>query len=149
MGFSPETIFISYSRADGRDFVEAFERRLEHEGIRSWRDLKSMEAGDIRPQVLRVIEHAKHFVLILSRRALTSDWIKREWSHARMVGKRVSPVLADPTLRRADLPPWMRREEVFDIDPQRRIRAGNDVLTTQESARSWYGKLTGNYGKTE
>ena len=119
MGFSPETIFISYSRADGRDFVEAFERRLEHEGIRSWRDLKSMEAGDIRPQVLRVIEHAKHFVLILSRRALTSDWIKREWSHARMVGKRVSPVLADPTLRRADLPPWMRREEVFDIDPER------------------------------
>ena len=48
MEFSPETIFISYSRADGREFAEAFERRLEHEGIRSWRDLKSMEAGDIR-----------------------------------------------------------------------------------------------------
>ena len=45
----------------------------------------------------RAIEDAKHFVLILSRLALTSDWIKREWSHARMVGKRVSPVLADPT----------------------------------------------------
>jgi hypothetical protein len=36
-----------------------------------------------------------------------------------MMGKRVSPVLADPTLKRADLPPWMRREEVFDIDPKR------------------------------
>ena len=119
MEFSPETIFISYSRTDGRDFAEAFERRLEQEGIRSWRDLKSMEAGDIRPQVLRAIEDAKHLVLILSRRALTSEWIKREWSHTRMVGKRVSPVLADPTLRRADLPPWMRREEVFDIDPER------------------------------
>jgi WD40 repeat protein len=115
----PESIFISYSRADGRDFAEAFERRLGHKGIRSWRDLKSMEAGDIRPQVLRAIEDAKHFVLILSRRALTSDWIKREWSHARMMGKRVSPVLADPALKRADLPPWMRREEVFDIDPER------------------------------
>ena len=55
-----DRIFISYSRADGRDFAEAFERRLEHEGIRSWRDLKSMEAGDIRPQVLRAIEHARH-----------------------------------------------------------------------------------------
>jgi hypothetical protein len=115
----PDTIFISYSRADGRDFAEAFERRLEREGIRSWRDLKSMEAGDIRPQVLRAIEDAKHFVLILSRRALTSDWIKREWSHARLVGKRVSPVLADPAIKRVDLPPWMRREEVFDIDPER------------------------------
>ena len=119
MEFPPDRIFISYSRADGREFAEAFERRLKHEGIRSWRDLKSMEAGDIRPQVLRAIEDAKHFVLILSSRALTSDWIKREWSHARMVGKRVSPVLADPALNRADLPPWMRREEVFDIDPER------------------------------
>jgi hypothetical protein len=115
----PDRIFISYSRTDGRGFAEAFERRLEHEGIRSWRDLKSMEAGDIRPQVLRAIEDAKHFVLILSRRALASDWIKREWSHARMMGKRVSPVLGDPALKRAALPPWMRREEVFDINPKR------------------------------
>ena len=30
------------------------------------------QLGDIRPQVLRAIEDAKHFVLILSRRALTS-----------------------------------------------------------------------------
>jgi hypothetical protein len=112
-------IFISYSRADGGDFAVAFEHRLEHEGIHSWRDLKSMEAGDIRRQVLRAIEDAKHFVLILSRQALTSCWIKREWSHARLMGKRVSPVLADPTLNRADLLPWMRREEVFDIDPER------------------------------
>jgi hypothetical protein len=36
-----------------------------------------------------------------------------------LMGKRVSPVLADPALKRADLPPWMRREEVFDIDPER------------------------------
>jgi hypothetical protein len=32
----------------------------------------------------------------------------------------VSPVLADPTLKRADLPGWMRRSEVYDIaDPER------------------------------
>jgi hypothetical protein len=55
--FSPETIFISYSRSDGRVFAEAFERRLgEEAGIRSWRDLKNIEGGeDIRPQVLRAI----------------------------------------------------------------------------------------------
>jgi hypothetical protein len=56
MEFSPR-IFISYSRADGRAFAEAFERRLEEEaGIRSWRGLKSVGSGDIRPQVLRAIE---------------------------------------------------------------------------------------------
>jgi hypothetical protein len=88
--FSRETIFISYSRADGRAFAEAFERRLEKEaGIKSWRDLKSIEGGeDIRPQVLRAIEEVKHLVLILSQRALTSNWVKREWTHARMVGRK-------------------------------------------------------------
>jgi hypothetical protein len=97
MEFSPETIFISYSRTDGREFAEALERRLEGEGIKSWRDVKSVEGGeDIRPQVLHAIESVKHLVLILSRRALVSDWVKREWTHARMVvvGRKISPVLA-------------------------------------------------------
>ena len=113
-------IFISYSRTDGRDFAEAFERQLKDDaGIRSWRDLTSMGSGDIRPQVLRAIEQAQHLVLILSRRALASDWVKREWTHAREWGRMVSPVLADPTLRRADLPGWMRRSQIYEIaDPE-------------------------------
>ena len=115
--FSPERIFVSYSRSDGRAFAEAFERRLEGEaGIRSWRDIKDMESGDILPQVLRAIEGARHLVLVLSRRALQSDWIRREWTHARTVGRRVSPVLADRSIKRSDLPPWIRREEVYDVD---------------------------------
>src|SRR4051794_31590689 len=122
MEFSPDRIFISYSRADGREFAEAGERRLIESGMTAWRDLKSMESGDIRPQVLRAIETIQHFVLILSRQALTSDWIKREWSHARMVGKKVSPVLADRSIKRSDLPPWIRREEVYDISEDERWR---------------------------
>jgi hypothetical protein len=90
-------------------------------GIRSWRDLKSVEGGeDIRPQVLRAIEKVKHLLLVLSRRALASDWVKREWTHARMVGRKVSPVLADPTITQSDLPNWIRRADVYDIsEPER------------------------------
>src|SRR3954447_953144 len=122
MEFSPDRIFISYSRTDGREFAESVEQRLTESGITAWRDLKSMESGDIRPQVLRAIETVQHFVLILSRRSLESDWIKREWSHARMVGKKVSPVLADRSIKRSDLPPWIRREEVYDISEDERWR---------------------------
>jgi WD40 repeat protein len=124
MEFSPETIFISYSRTDGRAFAEHFERRLEREaGIESWRDLKSIEGGeDIRPQVLRAIERVKHLVLILSRRALVSDWVKREWTYARTVGRKVSPVLADPTITNSDLPGWIRRADVYDISEPERWR---------------------------
>jgi WD40 repeat protein len=119
--FSPNRIFISYSRSDGREFAEAFERRLEAEaGIKSWRDLKDVESGKILPQVLRAIERVEHVVLILSRRALESDWIRREWVHARSVGRVVSPILADPTIRRSDLPDWMKREEVYEVaEPER------------------------------
>jgi WD40 repeat protein len=124
MEFSPETVFISYSRSDGRAFAEGFEQRLESEAeIKSWRDLKSIEGGeDIRPQVLRAIEEVKHLVLILSRRALTSDWVKREWTHARMVGRKVSPVLADPSIKRAELPLWIQRADVYDISEPERWR---------------------------
>ena len=116
----PPRIFISYSRSDGRAFAEAFEERLAGEEIHAWRDIRDMGSGEIRPQVLQAIEDAHHLVMILSRRALASEWVKREWSHARTFGKTVSPVLADPTLRRADLPPWIRREEVYDTaEPER------------------------------
>jgi len=120
--FSPETICISYSRSDGRKFAEAFELRLmEEAGIKSWRDLKSIEGGeDIRPQVLRAIEAVKDLVLILSQLSLMSDWVKREWTHARMVGRKVSPVLADAAIKRSDLPDWIRRADVYDVsNPER------------------------------
>ena len=127
--FSPEgQIFISYSRADGRAFAEVFERKLEKAGIRSWRDIRNMESGDILPQVLRAIEEARHLVLVLSRRALKSDWIRREWTHARLKGRRVSPVLADPAIKRSDLPAWIRREEVYDIAEPERWRSLVRVL---------------------
>ena len=75
---------------------------------------------DIRPQVLRAIKRVKHLVLILSRRALASDWVKREWTHARMVGRKVSPILADQTIRPSDLPSWIRRTDVYDVtEPER------------------------------
>jgi len=42
---------------------------------------------------------------------------------ARMVGKLVSPVRADPSITSDELPPWIRREEIFDItEPERWTR---------------------------
>jgi WD40 repeat protein len=113
-------IFISYSRSDGRAFAEDFERKLKSEGIHAWRDIHNMGSGVILPQVLRAIEDAEHFAVILSQRALVSDWIKREWSHARWVGKMVSPIRADRDIEPSDLPAWIRREETYNIADRER-----------------------------
>jgi WD40 repeat protein len=147
MEFSPR-IFISYSRADGRAFAEAFERRLEGAGIKSWRDLKSMEGDDIRPQVLNAIENVEHFVLILSRRALDSNWVEREWRQARLLGRKVSPVLADRCIKRSDLPRWIRRAEIFDIAEPERWRKLVHVLEGPGNARRvsfWSGDLPSSF----
>jgi hypothetical protein len=119
MSFAAPTIFISYSRSDGRDFAETFQRRLIAEGIHAWRDLKNVGGGDIRPQVLPEIEGATPV-----RTDPLPPGAQVGVDQARVVAcaapwQRASPVLADPTLTRADLPAWMRREEVFDIDPAR------------------------------
>ncbi len=121
MSFSPPRIFISYARRDGRAAAEAFEGRLKAAGITAWRDIRDVVGGeDIRPQVLDAIGQAEHLVLILTGGALASDWVKREWSHARSVGCMVSPILADPSLKRGDLPDWIRRAEVYDLaEPER------------------------------
>jgi hypothetical protein len=119
--FSPPRLFISYSRGDGRTAAEDLEARFEQADLTSWRDLKSVEGGEgIRAQALRAIEEAEHLVLVLTRRAVVSDWVKREWTHARAHGVKVSPVLADSTIRRRDLPAWMRRSDVYDpAEPER------------------------------
>ena len=37
-----------------------------------------------------------------------------------MVGRKVSPVLADPNIKRSDLPGWIRRADVYDVaEPER------------------------------
>ena len=114
--------------------VASLPRRLS-DGWRKSRDqvlarLKNIEGGeDIRQQVLRAIEKVKHLVSILSPRALVSDWFRREWTHARMVGRKVSPVLADPNIGRSDLPDWIRRAEVYDISEPERWKMLVQVLS--------------------
>ncbi len=121
MDFSPPRIFISYSRSDGRKSAEEFERRIKGDGLTAWRDMKSVEGGEnIRHQVLRAIEEVEHFVLILSQGALDSDWVKREWKHARSTGTKISPILGTPELRTSKLPRWMQRVDVYGIsEPER------------------------------
>ena len=151
--FSPPRLFISYSRGDGREFAEEFERRIAKEDLTSWRDLKDIEGGeDIRAQALKGIEDAEHLVLVLTPRSLESDWVKREYRHAWLRGKRVSPVLGDLSLRMDDLPPWMRRGDVYDpTEPERWNKLVSVLRGPGEARRVPYapGSLPASYIRRE
>jgi WD40 repeat protein len=126
---SPARVFISYSRTDGRPFAEAFERQIDNVGLSAWRDLKDIEGGeDIRAQVLTAIEQVEHLVLILTRGALASDWVRREWMHARSVGVKVSPILSDVSIPLSELPGWARRTDLYDLAEPERWRKLVQVL---------------------
>jgi len=55
MSFAGAPIFISYSRSDGREFAEAFERRLAAEGIHTWRDLKESSVNNAEVPALQCV----------------------------------------------------------------------------------------------
>ncbi len=132
---NPPRIFISYSRRDARPQAERLQSLLRANALTSWRDLQSMTAGEILPQVLRAIEAADHLCLILSPAALASDWVKRESTHARLHAKSVCLILADPTLTRADLPPWARRQQIFNLDNQEETNLLLETLRRPSQAR--------------
>ena len=55
----------------------------------------------------------------------------------------VSPLLADRTLKRADLPGWMQREQIYDIDDAEGMAAASSMCSgaraTSAACPTWRG----------
>jgi uncharacterized protein YjbI with pentapeptide repeats len=75
-------LFISYSHANS-DFIDKMESQLNKKGIRFWRDIHDMKAGRIEKQIDRAIRQNPTVLLVLSERALSSDWVEHEVRTAR------------------------------------------------------------------
>ena len=75
-----KSLFISYSREDSA-FVDYIEKKLDDDGIRSWRDVHHMTAGPLEQQIERAIELNCTVLLVLSENSLGSAWV--EWEVAK------------------------------------------------------------------
>ena len=74
-------VFVSYARGDTYDFklAERLEKELETRRIKVFRDLTSLQIGDVWPEKLyEAIARITHFVVILSAESEKSDWVRRE-----------------------------------------------------------------------
>lgn len=70
--------FISYSRED-EAFAEQLYTDLLHSGVRCWFAPEHIKIGDkIRDQTDKGIQQYDKFLLVLSERAVTSDWVEKE-----------------------------------------------------------------------
>jgi len=70
--------FISYSHED-QAFAEQLYTDLQTSGVHCWFAPENMKIGDkIRDQTDKGIQQYNKFLLVLSERAVTSDWVEKE-----------------------------------------------------------------------
>jgi len=93
--------FISYRRETGSDLASLLKMQLENRfHKRIFLDVNELQVGRFDEELLRRIEEAPNFILILSRASLDrcankSDWLKREIMHALRTDRNIIPVLTD------------------------------------------------------
>ena len=86
-------IFISYSRKD-ISFVRKLAGDLETAGYDVWWDVSDLRGGDDWLRLIpAAIESSDHFIVVLSPNAITSDWVKREYTQALSLHKKVIPIM--------------------------------------------------------
>ena len=110
------TAFISYSRSDGKDVAAHLHRELKRRDISTWQDVVSLEGGrDWWLQITDAIDHVNYLILVLTKNALVSQTVRKEWRYARQQGVCVLPILADPGVDPGSIPRWLGQFHLLDF----------------------------------
>lgn len=90
---SQKRIFISYSRSE-MYYAEALTLGLQRAGFDVWFDLQQLEPGCIwLEEIAKGLQSCDELILVVSRSALTSPWVTKEWQYALDNNKPVHLVL--------------------------------------------------------
>lgn len=95
----PMPVFVSHSHHDN-EYVSAFVRVLRAEGAEIWYDEEDMPAAHILNEIQRELRMRQVFIVILSKAALSSEWVQQEceWAHhlyRRERNRIILPVVAE------------------------------------------------------
>lgn len=111
-------IFISYCRED-IDFARHLKTLLQAERFDVWLDERSLGPGDyFSDKIQKAIDRCLAFVVIMSPRAVKSEWVKRELARAQQKHKPVLPVLLEGA-------PWDHLESVHYADMTAGLRTSD------------------------
>ena len=88
-------IFISYSHSTPF-FAESIKSLLEEKGYSVWLDLADIHGGEAwKNKILRSLQNARIVVVIVTRQALSSQWVAREIEIAKELKRFIIPVLME------------------------------------------------------
>jgi hypothetical protein len=86
-------IFISYSRKD-IDFIRKLARDLESAGYEVWWDLSDLRGGDDWVKTIpAAIASSQYVIVALTPDATESEWVRKEYTQALSLHKKVIPLL--------------------------------------------------------
>ena len=91
-------VFISYRQAKGRDIARCLQLALAARGANCFIDLHGVRKGKSNEKIYSVIEHAKYFVLLITKGTLdgcfeSDDWLRKEIEHALEARVPIVPVV--------------------------------------------------------
>ena len=88
-------IYISYVQ-DDRKFVDSLAKRLEARGYRIQSQQDATPGMPVSEEIANLIFRCNAFIIVLSRRAVTSSFIAKELEYAVRHGKKILPILTEP-----------------------------------------------------
>lgn len=88
-----EIIFVSYSRKDN-ELILPIVRNLEKSlGFRFWIDTEEIQNGsEYQDLLIRAIDKCSVVLFMLSENAIESEYVRKEVSYAKNIGKKVIPI---------------------------------------------------------
>ncbi len=118
---NPPRIFISYSHND-RTHATRLESELKSAGAEVYVDYKGTRPGESFPErIEKALEWCDTLILLWTKEAKESRWVKLEWHYALEEEKRIIPCMVDGT----KLSPLLRTTQYFDF---REIDSGMSQL---------------------
>ena len=132
--------FISYRRFGGREYARTLYLELRYRGIKTFFDYTSLQHGDFSADILRAIEEAPNFIMMVTDGAFErcsdeNDWVRKEIEYAKKLGKNIVPVA--PTGHKQDismLPDSLadvRGRQVFRLDMENLFEESVGEIVTE------------------
>ena len=91
-----QQIFVSYSRKD-IDFARKLAGDLEKAGYDVWWDLTDLRGGDDWVKTIpAAIASSQHVIVVLTPDAIESEWVRKEYTQALSLHKKIIPILLKP-----------------------------------------------------
>ena len=134
---SQHLAFISYRREQGSEVARIVQGEMARRGVSCFLDVKDLKAEHFGNRLLKEIELAPNFILVLSPNSLDrcsnhDDWLRREIAHALKHHKNIVPLMLNNFL----FPPTEQLPEEI-----RGIERHNGVTYSHEYFEATFDKL--------